>query len=70
MSDALCAHQTVRYTTQQLERGQTRGWWECDSCRTKFVPMPTVKPPCPHDFQPSRVVDGKFDCVLCGLRQN
>lgn len=68
--DACCAHLCVRWTEQRMGRGETRGWWECEDCRQKFVPMPKVSPPCPHDFQPSRVVEGEFDCALCGLRQN
>ena len=45
MQDPCCAHLTIRWTEQRMGRGETRGWWECELCRTKFVPMPVIKPP-------------------------
>lgn len=33
-----CAHLLVRWTTEDLPNGYTRGWWECRDCHTKFVP--------------------------------
>jgi hypothetical protein len=38
-----CAHLRVLYTTEQIEGGRTRGWWACDSCRTKFTPVASAE---------------------------
>ena len=39
-----CAHLKVYWTTQVAEGGATRGWWECATCRTHFLPETAVKP--------------------------
>lgn len=36
---ACCAHLTVYWTTQNNNRGLTRGWWQCGDCWTRFVPQ-------------------------------
>ena len=33
-----CAHLTVKWTTEELPSGFTRGWWECQTCQTHFWP--------------------------------
>src|SRR5690242_5943741 len=35
-----CAHRKVLWTTEQIESGLTRGWWECSACKIKFMPIP------------------------------
>ncbi len=36
---ACCAHLKVYWTTQTQDKGQTRGWWQCGDCWTRFVPV-------------------------------
>jgi hypothetical protein len=38
-----CAHLRVLYTTEQIEGGLARGWWACDLCFTKFVPVASAE---------------------------
>lgn len=38
-----CAHLRVEWTTQQLDNGGTRGWWECRDCLIKFAPVPSFE---------------------------
>ena len=38
MTEACCSHLTVKYTTETIRGGLTRGWWECQDCQTKFIP--------------------------------
>lgn len=40
-----CAHLRVLWVTEDLPNGLTRGWWECDMCKTKFAPV--MAPHCP-----------------------
>jgi hypothetical protein len=38
MTGACCAHLTVKWVTEKLPKGLTRGWWECVLCKTPFAP--------------------------------
>ena len=38
-----CAHLRVLYMTEQIEGGLTRGLWECDLYRAKFVPATSAE---------------------------
>ena len=40
---ACCAHLTVKWTTEELPSGLTRGWWECQTCRTHFWPKAALE---------------------------
>jgi len=45
MSDRqACAHQRVTYRTELVDGGPyLRGWWQCDSCRMRFLPEAVVE---------------------------
>lgn len=37
-SEAKCAHVAVRWATEEFPGGNTKGWWECRDCCTRFTP--------------------------------
>jgi len=45
LNGCACAHTRVKWRTEDLPGGMTRGWWECDSgCGTKFAPVASLPP--------------------------
>ena len=42
MNEQMCAHLHIEYHTIKNLDGSTFGWWQCDDCEVRFVPMGTV----------------------------